>query len=523
MILPLSLVISLAVYIASRKILQLYHSVTTRSHRAQDTPRLYPHLDPLLGLDLAAQTWRDFRGGELSEGLRRRHALLGRTFLANSLGGDSIYTVEPDNIRAVTTTHFSSFGKAGWVAEAAKHVGNGVLMNEGEAWRRSRAMLKPVFARSAVDEPGFMEPHVERLVAEMRRLSGEGGEVFDFHELACMFTLDIVTEFLFGRSTRCLEDPRGPEGREGMEFLALVKKFEGPSGEFIAVGLLAWLQLLPSYIYLIGLVRGMKTWFSRKLDGIMAEPNTTPAPNSPRSVFTAMKAAGIPVDKIQGELQNVFFASYDTTSAFLANFVYVLARYPDVQAKLRREIDSSLGGRHPTNHALAKMEYLQLVIMEGPDGRGPIVVRAGATVVWSTYTLHRDPQRYGSDWADFRPERWASLVRPRGTTPATDEGEGGSVGSTADASEIGGGRQGDDGGIWGEGCRWRSAFMPFGSGPRTCLGQQMVQVEVAYVVVRLLQELAHLDMECGGEMKPFREARAVSLYNADGVRISVGC
>lgn len=365
MILLLGLFISLSVYIASRKILQPYHPVTTRDRRAQAAPRLYPHLDPFLGLDLAIQTWRDFRSGELSEGLRRRHALYGRTFLANNLGGDNIYTVEPDNIRAITTTHFSRFGKAGWVSEAAKHVGNGVLMSEGEAWKRSRAMLKPVFARTAVDEPGFMEPHVERLVGEMKRLSGEGCAVFDFHELACMFTLDVVTEFLFGQSTRCLENPRGPEGEEGMDFLSLVKKFEGPSGEFIAVGLLAWLRLMPSYMYLIGLVRGMKTWFSRKLDGIMAESNTVSTPKSPRSVFTAMKAAGIPVDRIQGELQNVFFASYDTTSAFLANLVYVLARYPGVQAKLRREVGDSLGGRHPTNHALAKMEYLQLVIMEG--------------------------------------------------------------------------------------------------------------------------------------------------------------
>lgn len=111
-------------------------------------------------------------------------------------------------------------------------------------------------------------------------------------------------------------------------------------------------------------------------------------------------------------------------------------------------------------------------------------------------------------------------MRARGTTPATDGGEGGSVGSTANAGEIGGGRP-RDGDVWGEG--WRSSFMPFGSGPRTCLGQQMVQAEVAYVVVRLLQELAHLDLECGGEEKPFKEARAVSLYNAEGVRISVRC
>ncbi|KUI64196.1 Cytochrome P450 52A11 [Cytospora mali] len=544
----LILIVCLGCYLASRILLRVYQFSVSKNRKPNNIPRLYPHIDPFLGLDLAVQTWRDFHNGELSEGLRRRHALYGRTFLTNNLGSDYIYTVEPENIRAITTAQFSNFGKSEWVSEAAKHVGNGVLMNEGEAWRQSRAMLKPVFARTVVDEPTFMEPHVMRLVGEMKRLGGreDGEEVFDFHELACMFTLDVVTEFLFGKSTRCMGISKGVEGEEGMKFLSLVRKFEGPSGEFIAVGLLAWLELLPSYRHLIGLVTGMKEWFHRKLDEIMAESSTVSAPKTPRSVFTAMKAAGHSGDQIQGELQNVFFASYDTTSAFLANLIYVLVRYPDVQARLREEVDS-LCGRSPSNHDLSKLEYLRLVIMEalrlyspvsshsrtakadtilprggGPEGRSPIIVRAGATVIWSTYSLNRDPERYGEDWAEFRPERWTSLMRSRDTTSATSEGDGDIVGgnTTCCATEIGAGkiatcRHGEGGESW------RGFFMPFGSGPRTCLGQQMVQTEVSYVVVRLLQEFSRLGLEGGGKDKPFREARAVSLYNSDGVRISV--
>ncbi|ROV95213.1 hypothetical protein VMCG_08543 [Cytospora schulzeri] len=545
MLLLLSLLGVLVFIISSRISLRLYHSLVTRNSHLHNTPRRYPHLDPFLGLDLAIQTWRDFHNGELSEGLRRRHALYGRTFLTNNIGDDYIYTVEPENIRNITTAQFSNFGKSAWVAEAAKHVGNGVLLNDGEAWKRSRTMLKPIFARTAVDEPTFMEPHVKRLVEEMKRLGGRDGQgTFDFHELACMLTLDVVTEFLFGKSTRCMGVPKESEGEEGMDFLSLVKNFEGPSGEFISVGMLAWLGLLPSYWQLVGIVNGMKAWFGKKLDEIMAESNTVLAPKTQRSgVFTAMKAAGISGERIQGELQNVFFASYDTTSAFLANLIYVLVHYPGVQGKLREEV-KSLGGRNPTNNDLSKMEYLRLVIMEalrlyspvtshsrtakvdtilprggGPDGQSPMIIRAGATVIWSTYTLNRDPQRYGGDWAEFRPERWTSLMRSRDTISAIAEDDGGigGGGTTSCGTEIGAGKMGREG--EGQGESWRSFFMPFGSGPRTCLGQQMVQAEVSYVVVRLLQEFAHLDVEGGHENKPFREARAVSLYNADGVRI----
>lgn len=151
-----------------------------------------------------------------------------------------------------------------------------------------------------------------------------------------------------------------------------------------------------------------------------------------------------------------------------------------------------------------------------------MMVRAGTTVVWSTYSLNRDPRTYGEDWAEFRPDRWAKssttvtttttktqAAAEEGSPDAKRESEKPSSITTAAAAA----------GELSEGAGKRSAFMPFGSGPRTCLGQTMVQAEVTYVVVRLLQEFPTLAIDEADAEKPFKEAKAVSFYNEGGVRI----
>lgn len=153
----------------------------------------------------------------------------------------------------------------------------------------------------------------------------------------------------------------------------------------------------------------------------------------------------------------------------------------------------------------------------GLDGQSPLMVRAGATVIWSTYALNRDPRWYGDDWAEFRPLRWeATWTRPKATTTlaagastqSAPKGEGDRLrGSAAEVTEIGE--------------NWRDFFTPFGSGPRACLGQTMVQTEVAYVIVRLLQEFPLLAMSAADMGVPFKEAKAVSFYNEGGVPIRV--
>jgi len=130
-----------------------------------------------------------------------------------------------------------------------------------------------------------------------------------------------------------------------------------------------------------------------------------------------------------------------------------------------------------TSHSRQAREDTTLPKGGGRDGNSPVFVPAGTTVIWSTYSLNRNPKLYGEDWAEYRPERWAQLK--------------------ATSSDF---------------------FMPFGSGPRTCMGQQMVQAEVSYIIVRLLQTFEEIKNE---DQRSFKEAKAVSFYNAHGTLVSV--
>lgn len=321
----------------------------------------YPHVDPFWGLDLSIAMWRDFTRGELAEGMRRRHERCGATFRARELlGAECIYTIDPENIRAVTTTQFAQFQKSAWVDEASKHIGNGVLMNEGEPWRRSRALLKPVFAKTTLDEVSLVEPHLKKM---LRVIDERDGEAFDFLQLATQFSLDVVTEFLFDESVDSLSTAE--ENTEGREFLSLVKSFEPACGLFIAVGALAWFKLAFSYKKLLAVVSGMKVFFKQRLDRLREKQKyQLGEKKSSTSLFRMLEQEGLSVDDMQAELQNIFFASFDTTTALLTNLIHVLAQRPDIQRRIRDEMDF-LQGRAPTTQDLSAMPYLRCVLYEG--------------------------------------------------------------------------------------------------------------------------------------------------------------
>lgn len=344
-------------------LLRLLHLRLSRHGVWNGSPRHYPQIFPFLGLDLVATICMDFSRGQFSEGIRRRHVLYGRTFSAQILGNNYTYTIEPQNIHTISTREPYNYEKSEWASKAAKHIGNGILLNEGEAWRLSRTTLKPMLASNAIDEPTLMEPHVTRLVARMVAMSKRDG-VFEFHSLADMLMLDVVTEFLFEKSTGCLESPPSPAGEDGIDFLTLVRRFDAPSASFIALGTPARVKFLFSSGRLNDMVAGMKAFFERKLADMMANADDAPARASPRSVFREMKARSIPDEQIQGELQNIFFASWDTTSRLLSNTIHALLRHQQVQDRLREEI-RHLQGRPPTKQDLNSMGYLRFVIKEG--------------------------------------------------------------------------------------------------------------------------------------------------------------
>lgn len=97
----------------------------------------------------------------------------------------------------------------------------------------------------------------------------------------------------------------------------------------------------------------------------------------------------------------------------------------------------------------------------GNEGTSPVFVNKGTVLTTSFYALYRSPQIWGQDSDKWRPERWLQKGR--------DE-----------LVKVG---------------HW--TFLPFGGGPRICIGMQLALTEVAYAVGRLAQRYQRVDCRSG--------------------------
>ena len=107
----------------------------------------------------------------------------------------------------------------------------------------------------------------------------------------------------------------------------------------------------------------MKAFFKNQLNAIIVDSEPQRHRAGP-SCFRMIQNLGLQPEEIQGELQHIFFASFDTTNALLGNVFGILARRKDVQQKLREEI-SSLKGKPPTKKDLGAVSFLRFILLEG--------------------------------------------------------------------------------------------------------------------------------------------------------------
>jgi cytochrome P450 len=168
-------------------------------------------------------------------------------------------------------------------------------------------------------------------------------------------------------------------------------------------------------------------------------------------------------DLIRDQLLTLLIAGHDTSTALLAWTLYLLGKHPDALAQAQMEADSILGGEPPARASIGNFHYLDLVIKETLRLYPPIHVgnRKSRTdipldgyqipkdsrVMYSIYLTHRDPE-FWPDPESFKPARFD---RAQGYKP---------IGYT---------------------------YLPFGGGPRACVGAAFAQVEAKVVLARLLQ------------------------------------
>jgi cytochrome P450 len=172
---------------------------------------------------------------------------------------------------------------------------------------------------------------------------------------------------------------------------------------------------------------------------------------------------GMTDEQLRDEVMTMLLAGHETTANALTWIWHLLDRHPEVLARLTAEVDGVLAGRVPTVEDLPALPYTKMVIQEAlrvyPPvwrmGRTPLAddaiggyrIPAGAVLIICQYILHRDP-RYWDNPQAFDPERFSaerSANRPR------------------------------------------FAYLPFGAGPRACIGSALAMLEMQLVVPMVVE------------------------------------
>jgi cytochrome P450 len=167
--------------------------------------------------------------------------------------------------------------------------------------------------------------------------------------------------------------------------------------------------------------------------------------------------------QLRDEVVTLLLAGHETTALALSWTWYLISRHAEVDAKLAAELRDVLGGRAPTVADVPQLRFTEQVVTEGMRlyppawgfGReaiadceiGGYTVAAGTTIIISPWVSHRDP-RYFEHPMEFRPERWSGDLARR---------------------------------------QPRFAHMPFGGGPRICIGNRFAMMEAVLILATVAQ------------------------------------
>ena len=347
----------------------------------------------------------------------------------------------------------------------APGLGNGLLTAEGDEWRAQRRALAPLFnPRTVVGFATPMREAADRLVRRLRR-RGEGRTV-DIGLEMTRVTLDVLERTIFTHGLS-----RDPDALSG----AITRYFEaiGPIDPLDVFGMPDWLPR-------IGRIRARPAlrFFEAMVDELIAARRALLARGepAPRDLMTLLLEAvdpetgrGLTDIEVKANLVTFIGAGHETTANALSWAVYLVSQAADVQEKIEREVDAAGEGEElPFTRAVVEeamrlyppVPFLSRAAIEEDRVAGLRIPR-GSLVMIAPYVLHRH-RRLWSEPNAFDPDRF--MAERRGTID-------------------------------------RYAYLPFGAGPRVCIGAAF-SLQEAVIILAAIVRAVRLDLEPGHVVTP---------------------
>jgi cytochrome P450 len=381
----------------------------------------------------------------------------------------------PDQIEEVLVAQYRSFTKGIGTRANPELFGNGLLTSEGDFWLRQRRLSQPAFHRIRINAyADTMAREAERMLARWH-----DGLELDIHRAMMETTLAIATRTLFGVD---LGD-KMPVVAAAMD--AFVRQNAG-----LSVWRLFFKAPTPRrYRFLRGV---------RELDnivyGIIHERRVGGLGEDLLSDFLRAQdtdGSSMTDQQLRDEVMTMLLAGHETTALALSWAWYLLATYPEAQAKLQDEVDRVLARRLPTAADVNQLAFTNRAVRETlrlyPPAWvlsrraaetvviGGYSVPVGSNVIVSPWVTHRDA-RFFPDPLAFEPDRW------------TAENEQSPP---------------------------KFAYFPFGGGPRACIGNNFALMEATLLLAAVAQRYA-VTMAPGATVEPMA---SITLRAKDGVRV----
>ncbi|NXK34917.1 CP3AL protein, partial [Piprites chloris] len=350
-----------------------------------------------------------------------------------------------------------------------------VSLAEDEQWKRLRTVLSPTFTSGKLKEMfPIMKHYGEVLVKNVEKQLKKDNSL-SVKDIFGSYSMDVVTSTSFGVNIDSMNNPKDPFVREMKKLV----KFDFFDPIFILSFVFPFVTPLLAKMNFSFFPTDAVDFFMRSIAKIKKEREKEAhkgrvdflqlmieSQNSASHENKEANHSGKALTdmEILAQAFIFIFAGYEPTSNTLCYLAYELAMHPDVQQKLLEEIDTVLPNKAPlTYDAIMKLEYLDMTVNETLrmyplGGRiertskkdveiNGVPIPKGIVVTIPPYVLHRDPQ-YWPNPEEFRPERFS-----KGNKESIDP----------------------------------YTYLPFGAGPRNCIGMRFALLTLKVAITSLLQ------------------------------------
>ncbi len=365
----------------------------------------------------------------------------------------AVLVSEPDDVHHVLVANHRAYTKRTVQYDTLASVtGEGLLVSDPPLWTARRRMMQPGFHRDSLE--AVADHTVAAATAQAEALLTAAGPV-DMDEAMMRAALQVVGTALFST------DLSG-------EAATLVPAVLTALDRVVVRARSPWLP--PLAVPTPGNLR-LRRALSTIDASVSAMVATRRAEGEPGSDVLGLLLRAVDADDpvgtaaIRDEMVTLLIAGHETVASALTWTWHLLSGHPGAYDRLLEEVDAVLDGRPATLGDLARLPWTRAVLDEAlrlyppawvitrrsaqADTLAGYVVPPGTLVLISTYALHRDPALW-PDPDDFGPQRWLP----------------------------------DGGGL---GPRW--SYVPFGAGPRQCIGKDFALVEGALMLATLAQHL----------------------------------